>query len=263
MRYPFTCSDHSINVFVGGKLRTVLSGHTNFKKLWEHLKGADHDEATIIRLSDREQAVRDSTKNSKVEVKNGEVLYEGQPVHNSLTEKLLHLMDEGFDAGPWIKFLENLMDNPSYRSRKCLYDFLEHFNAPITPDGKFIAFKRVGHDYYDLHSHTMLNEVGTTVKMDRRQVDEDPNRTCSAGLHVCADEYLKGYATGQNARTLVVAVNPANVVAVPADYNFAKMRVCEYDVIEEIGNDQIQETLSQPVHETKQERDAKGRFLPK
>jgi len=62
-------------------------------------------------------------------------------------------------------------------------------------------------------------------------------------LHVCADEYLQGYANHSEARTLVVEVNPAHVVAVPYDYNFAKMRVCEYTVLNEIEPKDIPEVL--------------------
>lgn len=266
MRYPYTLSNDSITIFIAGKMRTVLSGNINFDKLKEHLKGTDHDEATILRLSDREHSIRSSSVGTKVEVRNGVVYYNGEEIHNALTTKLLNLLDDGFDASPWIKFLEKLMDNPSYRSRECLYEFLDHFQAPITPDGKFIAFKRVRKDWLDIHSGTIKNEIGTTVRMDRAKVDDDPKRTCSSGLHVCADEYLKGYHSGDGYRTLVVEVSPADVVAVPYDYNFSKMRVCEYTVLAEISEEQIPETLSNKVYDTKQQqgRDPKtGRFLKK
>jgi hypothetical protein len=47
---------------------------------------------------------------------------------------------------------------------------------------------------------------------------------------------------------VVVEVNPANVVAVPYDYNFAKMRVCEYKVVEEIEPARIQEILDSEMY---------------
>ena len=248
MRFPFTLSNESITVFVQGKMRTVLSGNRNFELLKEHLKGPVHDEAVVLRLSDREQTIRDSVVGSKVKVEDGVVYYDGTEVYGALTNKLLALLDQGFDATPWIKFLDNLMKNPSYRSRQCLYEFLDHFNAPITPDGKFIAFKRVGSDYKDIHSCTYDNSVGNTIKMDRSKVDDDPQNTCSAGLHVCADEYLKGYANNSSSRTLVVEVNPADVVAVPYDYNFSKMRVCEYKVIAEIDPKDIPSILEDETY---------------
>jgi hypothetical protein len=248
MRIPFSLSNESITVFAGGKIHTVLSGNKNFNLLKEHLKGDEHSVETIVRLANREENIRASTSGLRIEVRDGTVYYMGQEVHNALTNKLLGLMDEGFDAGPWVKFLDNLMSNPSYRSRQCLYEFLEHFNAPITEDGKFIAFKRVGQDFKDLHSRTYDNSVGKVIKMDRHMVDDDPQHTCSAGLHVCADEYLKGYANNANSRTLVVEVNPADVVAVPYDYNFSKMRVCQYKVLQEIAPAQIQDILDMEMY---------------
>jgi hypothetical protein len=248
MRVPFTLSDDSITVFVDGKMRTVLSGTMNFDYLYAHLMEPEHDTRLILKLSDREQSVRDAVTCGKVRVEDGVVYFKGQEVRNSLTEKLLDMLDRGFDAGPWVKFLENLMDNPSYRSRQCLFDFLDHFNAPITPEGNFIAFKRVGSDWKDLHTRTVDNSIGRVVTMDRAMVDDDPNNTCSSGLHVCADEYLKGYANGSNNRTLVVEVNPADVVAVPYDYNFSKMRVCKYEVLAEIDPKDIPDILDDSVY---------------
>jgi hypothetical protein len=87
------------------------------------------------------------------------------------------------------------------------------------------------------------------VTMDRSKVDDDPQHTCSSGLHVCADEYLKGYATGSDNRTLVVEVNPADVVAVPYDYNFSKMRVCRYKVLAQIEPKEIPDVLDSVVYD--------------
>lgn len=248
MRFPFTISDDSITVFVAGKIRTVLSGQKNFNELRDHLKLPVHNELTVLRLSDREEAVR-SAAGSLVEIKHGQVYYKGEVVHGAITNKLLNMLDAGFDVTPWGKFLEKLMDNPSYRSRNCLFEFLEHFNAPITPEGNFIAFKRVRLDWKDIHSGTVDNSLGTVVKMDRAKVDDDPKHTCSSGLHVCADEYLKGYADPNSSRTLVVEVNPANVVAVPYDYNFSKMRVCEYKVLSQIDVKDIPDILAGEMYD--------------
>lgn len=255
MRYPFTLSDYSITVFAEGQMRTVLEGNKNFDALYNHLKGADHDAPTILRLSDPESVIRESVGGTNVEVRSGTVYYKGEAVHNALTDKLLSLLDDGFDATPWIKFLENMMLNPSYRSRECLYNFLEKFDAPITPDGNFIAFKRIRKDWKDIHSGTFDNSVGTVVKMDRAKVNDDPKHTCSAGLHICADKYLSNFANATESRTVVVEVNPANVVAVPYDYNFAKMRVCEYKVLAEIEPAKIPDILSDSMYEYDYEPD--------
>jgi len=249
MRIPYTLSSENITVFADGQLHNIQDNNKNFNKVLEELRKHTHDKDKIIQLMSREASLRKNVEGTEVSVENGTVYYKGEVVANTLTDKLINMLDDGFDATPWIKFLDNLMKNPSFRSRNCLYNFLEKFNAPITPDGNFIAFKRVAHDFKDIHSRTFDNSVGKVVKMDRTKVDDDPNHTCSSGLHVCADEYLEHFANTKDAKTVVVEVNPANVVAVPHDYQFAKMRVCEYKVIAEVQVKNIPDILSNQVYD--------------
>jgi hypothetical protein len=70
--------------------------------------------------------------------------------------------------------------------------------------------------------------------MDRDDVDPDRNRTCSAGLHCCSQEYLPEFGCGAGNKIVEVRVDPKDVVAVPTDYNNTKMRVCKYEVLREI-----------------------------
>jgi hypothetical protein len=94
-----------------------------------------------------------------------------------------------------------------------------------------MAYKRVRANFTDVHTGTFDNSPGTTVKMNRRDVNEDPTQTCSAGLHVCSYSYLSHFSGD---RVVSVKVNPRDCVAVPRDYSAAKMRVCEYTVIAEL-----------------------------
>jgi len=140
------------------------------------------------------------------------------------------------ELNPVILFIENLMKNPSRSSVNELYSFLEVCSLPITSDGCFLAYKKVKANYLDIYSGTFLNEVGKTLSMERWEVDDDRNRTCSAGFHVCSFEYLDEYGSSNVDlyKVMVVKVNPADVVSVPSDYNNQKMRVCTYSVVDEI-----------------------------
>jgi hypothetical protein len=80
--------------------------------------------------------------------------------------------------------------------------------------------------YTDMHSQTMIIELGVPVKQARRDCDADYRIDCSNGLHVGATKYVESFAGGAST-VLVCYVNPANVVAVP-QYDHSKMRVCEY-----------------------------------
>lgn len=83
--------------------------------------------------------------------------------------------------------------------------------------------------FTDWHTRKSTIMLGDAVSMPREECDNDPSRTCSSGLHVGAPGYVAGF--GGNSKTnyiLACLVSPMNVVAVPDDYDFEKMRTCEY-----------------------------------
>jgi hypothetical protein len=144
------------------------------------------------------------------------------------------MLEEGFSIEPMVLFMHNLLKNPSKRSVDELYGFLEKNNLPITPDGYFLAYKKVRNDFLDIHSGTMDNSPGTVVEMERYKVDDNKDQTCSTGLHFCGMSYLSHFGSGGD-RTVIVKIDPADVVSIPSDYNGAKGRACRYEVIGELG----------------------------
>jgi len=173
-----------------------------------------------------------SKGNFKVE--NGQVLVNGVAAPHALSNKIIRFSNDGLPFQPLVKFAENLQKNPSFRAVNELFTFLEKNDHPITENGNFIAYKRVRSTFKDIHSNTMDNSVGKTVEIPRNQVDEDSNRTCSHGLHVANWDYAHLHFASSDAATdvmLEVEVNPADVVAIPVDYNNSKMRVCKYKVL--------------------------------
>lgn len=165
-------------------------------------------------------------------VQDGRIHINGLPVPAVLSAKIMKFQQEGLPHQPLIKFAENLQKNPSFRALNELFQFLEKNNHPITENGCFIAYKKVREDFLDAYTGTMDNSPGTMVEMARNQVNEDATQTCSYGLHVANWDYaFNVYSAGANANMLEVEVNPADVVAVPVDYNQAKMRVCKYKVL--------------------------------
>lgn len=227
---------------------TMTRDHKLFNELESALKF--DDEEWIIDIIHMANKVEEFTLGN-VKVVDGELFYKGQPLHGTLTDRILSIMGEGEDATYLLKFLENLMLNPSYRSREQLYGFLENCaDMPITEDGRFIAYKWVNDDYTDCHTKSIDNSVGSVVTMPRSMVDDDPNRTCSAGLHVCSRGYTK-FGT----RLMLVAVNPKDVVSVPTDYNNSKMRVCQYEVIQEIEAEEYQNSFKSSIYRGSDEED--------
>jgi hypothetical protein len=115
---------------------------------------------------------------------------------------------------------------------------LESCELPITSDGCFLAYKKIRYDYTDIKTGAMKNTLGVEVSMPRNEVEDDSSKTCAAGLHCAAFGYLSYYKSSDaDDRVVIVKVNPADVVSIPADYNNQKMRVCKYTVIDELPND--------------------------
>lgn len=244
----------SVVIFADRPLN-IASDHPNFEKIKEALKNNDFD--TAVDLADVGSTITQRSE-GKVAIRDGVVFYGDQELHQTFVERILTMFQQGFNVDPLLRFVDKLMDNPSKRAVDSLYDFLEYGNLPITEDGDFIAYKKVRPDYKDIHSGTFDNSVGQVVKVARNQVDEDPEQTCSHGLHVCSHEYLAHFgSSGSRDHVMVVKINPANVVAIPKDYNNTKMRVCEYEVIAEVGHDAVNSVREKAVYK----RDAMGRFV--
>jgi len=83
-------------------------------------------------------------------------------------------------------------------------------------------------EFTDFFSGTTHVRLGGTVSMPREQCDNNPDHACSRGLHIGTPQYVQQYGSGSNTAYIACLVNPMNVVAVPKDYSFMKMRVCEY-----------------------------------
>lgn len=176
-------------------------------------------------------AIRDIKAYSEgnIVIEGEEVLYKGTPVNSYIADKILKMVTEGnSDYEPLARFLDKIMESQFPHVRENLYKFLEYGNIPITTDGDFLGYKSVKSDYMDVYSGTFDNTPGNIVRMERKTVVSDPSQGCSAGLHVGVKQYVSGFG---GARTIIVKVDPRNVVSVPSDYSFQKMRTCEYYVV--------------------------------
>lgn len=229
----------SITLYLKGECLTVATDHPNYNKILDAIKVADF--SNIENLVNVAKAVAQYTDN-RVTIDNGQIFYGGVLIHTTLTERIIKMMNEGFKFDHMIKFLTNLMDNPSKRAVDETYWFLENYGLPITDDGCFLAYKAVRNNYTDIYSGKFDNSIGKVVSMARNQVDDNYGVDCSHGLHVGALDYVVGYghfvkgapiAEGGN-RLLLVKVNPKDVVSVPKYEGHTKMRVCEYTVVSEI-----------------------------
>jgi hypothetical protein len=233
MSFPFIIQGNNVTVMVDGKPNTISKTHVSYQKVVDAIKS--NDWATVKAIIDPVKVVINYGAGN-ISIKGDTLYWKNEPFAGVLATRMISMLEEGFSIEPMVLFMHNLLKNPSKRSVDELYGFLEKNGLPITPDGHFLAYKKVRKDFLDIHSGTMNNAPGTVVEMDRFKVDDNKDQTCSTGLHFCGMSYLDHFG-GSDSRTVIVKIDPADVVSIPSDYNGAKGRACRYEVIGELGVD--------------------------
>lgn len=228
----------AITAFCNGKNYSFAKDHRNYDAVKKAIKEDNPEQ--LEQLANIVENIQSFAKNSIV-IKDGEIYYKDELLHNNLTDRILELMKQELPFEPMLNFLENLMLNDSKRAVDELFNFLSHNSLPITDDGCFIAYKRVREDWKDFHTGTFDNAIGKTVKMPRNKVDDNKEKDCSDGLHVGTLEYVTQFHSNEG-HVVIVKVNPKNAVSVP-NHDTTKLRVCEYQVI-----DHYKEELIAPLY---------------
>lgn len=241
MNNPATIfSKDNVTIYANGKTYIVGRQYAEFQDITEALKAGDFERA--LEMADRATAIKTKSEGA-FEVRDGVVYRNGLPIHNVITERILQFVDEGLPFAPLVKFLENLLSNPSQRAVTESYTFLEHKNLPVTEDGHFLAYKAVRSDYFSKtagkitllsgreENGRIYNGIGEIIECVRNEVDDDKDRTCSKGLHAGALEYVNSFGNGITDKIVVVKINPRDIVSIPSDENGQKLRACRYEVI--------------------------------
>jgi hypothetical protein len=234
----------NITVFTGeGAPLVAHSSHPNWDKI---VAGVVAGDASVVDLFDVSQTVASKFDklSERVSVANGRLYFDGEEQDNSLANQVVRFITEDVeDYKPLVKFLENVQNNPTEHSRTQLYDWLSKHDFTITDEGLIVGYKGVSSNdkvtFESIHSgRAMVNgevqngfikqKVGDVVEMPRGEVQHDPSVGCHTGLHVGTYEFASGFNHGA---LLEVHVNPRDVVSVPTDSNWAKVRVCRYTVV--------------------------------
>lgn len=235
-----------------GDVDTLTDSHPNFTRVATALfNGEDPLEwlnadprAIVVALSDR------------VEIIDGVLHFDGDAVYDGLASTIGRYHREGRDATNLVKFMERLSANPSRRSREQLFNWTQAKELTIDADGYIIGYKGVSNNLLSIssgkasvdgveHVGNIPNAVGTVISMPRSEVQDDPNVGCSTGLHVGSWDYASGFG----AVTLEVRIDPADVVSVPADCGFQKLRCCRYEVVAVHDSDDDDLTDHEPESE--------------
>lgn len=227
-------NENVITVYLNGKSYVVGNSNPALSRikqlLVEYNDTGSTDEDELLALMNPKTAITVKS-GGKVVLKGEDVYYDGKLLHHAMVNRIRDTLDDGWPVDHLLKFLENLMENVSYRVVQELGDFLANKNLPITPRGTFLGYKKVDDDYRDFYSHTFDNSPGQVVEMPRNGVDDNRDHECSAGLHVGGLEYAANQYHPSRGRIVVVEVDPRDCVSVPKDHNAQKLRTFKYTVV--------------------------------
>ncbi len=247
MSIPKIESSESLTLFLDGRTYTVRKNEAKYNAV---AKAVEAEDIAAIHIALGTGAALKAYSGGKITIVDGEVTYKGKRIHNVITEKIIALFKAGKKYEYMLNFLERIQANPSLKAVEELYLFLEKAHIPITPNGHFLAYRKVDNSYLSYHANPdgtkNTNKVGETISMERTKVDGNRDSTCSTGLHFCSFSYLKSY-NGGNGRVMIVDIDPADVVSIPSDYSNSKGRCCKYVVVAEHQNKETAEAFKDVV----------------
>ncbi len=233
----------------GANILPVRNDHPRWNELMELYKQCSFANGTVSGPTDKIlellslKAVVEEYSVGQLTVSKMGVLFRGRALHSIDVDRVMSFLRDGLPFQPIANYIVRKMANPSARAITEMYNFLEHKNMPLTPDGKIIAYKGVGHDFYSVNGNKetvviqgtvssgghLLNTVGSVIEVERSSVDDNYQHHCSFGLHAGSLTYAKGWGP----RVVLVEIDPADVVSIPDDCSCQKLRCCKYKVIGE------------------------------
>lgn len=239
-------------LYEDGGTATVPESHPKFKEILDLVRtksGEDEDIKLLVNTL-HEIGQRLSTVTERISVAPYGVFFDGDPLRGELADFLLELFNEGRtqDFTSVANFLEKAATNPSIESIDALYKWITNGDLVITPTGDFVAYKGVQvnskGESQSINSGTAFvngeifvghipNPDGAVISMPRSKVNANNGVGCSTGLHAGTYSYASMFGQG---RLLLVQINPRDVVSVPNDSSFQKLRVSRYTVVSHIEN---------------------------
>ena len=224
-------TDGFLTVVVDGKQHTILASNPLFASAVSAFQIKDFD-ALMLALDPSRKFLNLYAKYEQIEVKDGSVFVDGDVIQSVVADRIINFLADGVDCLPIFKFITRLQLNPSKRAVDELYTFLEHKHLPLTETGTFLAYKAVRNDFTDKHTGKFFNGVGEVLSMPRNKVDDDKNVGCSYGFHAGTLRYASEFACGSD-KMVLVEIDPADVVSIPTDCQFQKLRTARYKVVAE------------------------------
>lgn len=222
-RFDYTLTRASVSVVLGKRSETILPTDPRYNKIRKAC--IDRDIDTVRKLINLDKVIEKGTKGAfKTKKRGRQILIDGEEVPKELADKIGRMMKQKQPTDAFLAFWRRLKKNPDKQVRDSLYRFIAKIGCAFTTDGFILAYKYVDSEYHSVYkSKRVFNWTpGNRVRMPRSECNSNPNEACSTGLHTGTIDYVGGHGDIR----LLVKIDPKDVVCVPYDDEFEKMRCC-------------------------------------
>lgn len=240
-----------LTAFIDGEIYAMVSSNPAFDKAVQMVRDGDESVVDVFDLANLAAKAFHSVTD-RVSIRHGVVYLDENPVDSEMSNIIVNYLGEGNDSAmPLVLFMERLDRNPSFTSRNQLWGFVKAHGIHLADDGRMVLYKGVNPtDEPDVYRSTgsgrafvngeeqngrIHTKVGDVVTMPRREISDDPNVACHAGLHCGARSYASSFAPV----LITTLVGPEHVVCVPRDSSQAKVRVEEYEIMAPLGDREV------------------------
>lgn len=215
----------SLTAFINNRPHHITASHQHFALILDKLTTGNYDglEALVASPEARVNALVEAAGGDRdLYIENGEAFYKGRPLNNELGRMLVSQLENDYSIPGFVKFASKVCQNPTLNSVDALYLFLRDAQMPICEDGDFLAYKKVAFDYKDLDCGVFSSEPGSVV-------------SGGVGHSFCSYSFLPSYQRLSNgSRVVIVKINPADVVSIPAHHSSDKGFTHRYESIAEL-----------------------------
>lgn len=239
----------SVSYLDTGDIATIPETHEAFQQIIDlTLSGAGDDEIRDLVNIVLGAKKRLTTLSERVSIQSNELFFDGDPISGALVETIIELFGKNSSKlGSVVNFLEKVKTNPDISSIDGLWKWIERGDLVLTEDGDFLAYKGMSGTGAARTSRSsgkafvngeevegqIPNPDGAVISMPRSKVDDGGYQACSTGLHAATHDFARGFAQGGD--VVLIKVNPRDVVSVPKDESFQKLRVCRYTVLHAVS----------------------------
>lgn len=259
LKYNLVSFNGEETLTVFGEGRAYVA--TNTHPYWYEIKrlAVVEGDPSVVDLIDpvRKVAKEFQRLGEQVTYTNGVLYFDGDPVNNAIAKKIIEFVEAGVeDWKPLVLFMQKVFANPNEHSREQLFEWMTRHRFAINEEGDILGYKSVqsttqdGFTYESItagddtvtvdgkeYTGNVPQNVGSVVEMSRSAVEFDPSNGCSNGLHVANFRYASTWTWADGRTVLLVAMNPRDVVSVPTESNFEKVRCCRYRVVKVVDRE--------------------------